>query len=680
MPNTYGALPHSYVLVIAEKPRAAEKIAKALGKPIKIRINSVPVWIVGFRGDNYVIASAVGHMYTLHTDEPGYPVYSYRWVPRFLVEREAKHVKTFLDVLSRLSKHAKAYINACDYDVEGSVIGYMIIKHLGDESRAFRAKFSSLVQQEIVRAFEHLERLDYEMIEAGVCRHILDWLWGINTSRALMDLYLRVFKTKRILSAGRVQTPTLAHAVEVILQRRLFVPQPRAQPSIYIKLGEALYRLEPLDPPFVSAEDVQRYVDKAKTSPEAYVENIYVKDAAYNPPHPFNLPDLQSEAYRILGFSPYRTQKLAEELYLEALISYPRTNSQKLPPNLDNRGILEKLMLNPLYRPLVEKLIAETKGVLKPNNGPKEDPAHPAIYPTGEKPEKRLSTAHLKLYDLIVRRYLATFAQPMSVQLAEVVFDIHGRRYALRGARILKKGWSLYYPFISISERYIPLDLLRRGMRVPVEKIKIVISYTQPPRSPTRLELLKWMEEVEIGTEATRAEIVETLFRRGYIYSRSRYVDVSDLAIALIYILRDYVKDLVRVELTREFEKMLNDIISRKSSCRVIETKAREAISSYLWKMKENMDQIARDLFKYLEIGGGRVERSCKICKRAVYKEGLCVFHYEALNRVREGYEAWRKFNYSWEKYLEKLTKFRSSGLYVKEVCLYLIKNPSSKD
>lgn len=676
MANIPRGFPQRYILVIAEKPRAAEKIAFALGNAVKYYINKVPVWVVRKNSEYYVIASAVGHMYSLHTYERGYPVFNYKWIPRYLVDEDAKHVKRFLEVISMLSKNAKLYISACDYDIEGSVICYMVLKHHGDERKSLRAKFSSLVRQEVINAFENLSNLDYEMIEAGICRHILDWLWGINVSRALMDLYGHAFKSRRILSAGRVQTPTLAHAVDLIFQRRLFVPKPLAYPSISVEIDGKVYHAEPLDSPFTSLMEAETYIEKVREDPRARVESISISLVEYDPPHPPNLPDLQTEAHRILRLSPYRTQELAEDLYLEALISYPRTNSQKLPLNLNYKQILEKLSKNSIYKPLVENLLRETKGMLKPNNGPKDDPAHPAIHPTGEGDFKRLSVIHLKLYDIIVRRFLSTFASPMKVQYINITLDIHGRSYALKGARIVDRGWSKYYPYVSIEEKYVPIDTISRGALIPIISAKNVIRYTKPPQLPTRIKLLKWMEDVGIGTEATRAEIIETLFRRGYIYSRSRYINVSDIAIALINILRNYVKELVSVDLTREFERMLKEIAFRRINCKVIEEKAKNIVGVYVKNIKSNMDIIIKDLYRYIESGEDStiaVENKCSICRRALYKDGMCMFHYEALNRVKEAYADWQKFGFTWHKYLEKLSKLGSTGLYIKDVCKYLL-------
>ncbi len=663
-----------YILVIAEKPKSAEKIAHALGNPKKYRINGVPIWFVIRGNTKFVIAPAAGHLYTLHTESEGFPVFDYKWVPKYIVEPKSAFTRKYIKVLSMLAKNAKEYINACDYDIEGSLIGYMIIKNIGDIKRSKRAKFSSLTTSEIVRAFNNLLPLDYNMVEAGYCRHVLDWLWGINISRMLMKIYRDVFNEKRILSAGRVQSPTLSYVVNIDLQRKTHVPVPYAYPSIKILIDNKIFKLIPIEPPFNSLSDAKEYLEKIKWDPRAIVLDIIVRNEKMEPPYPFNLPDLQSEAYRIYGFTPYKTQKLAEDLYLEALISYPRTNSQKLPPKLNNREILEKLSQNVIYRTLVKTLLAETRGLLKPNNGPKEDPAHPAIYPTGEGTLKGLSKDHIKLYDLIVRRYLATFANPAIIQYVRIEFLIHGRRYYLSTNIVRSRGWLYYYPYIHLNEEEIPLKLLRKGLQIPIHEAKIVVYFTKPPHLPSRISLIKWMEEKGIGTEATRAEIIETLFKRGYLYTRGRGISVSELGILISFLLKDYVEELIDVELTKKFEDRLNMILDMKAKCEDIVIEAKETLLKYINRVKSlDVQALRAEISKYIEMSNNNDKR-CIICKRSVYANNLCIFHSIALENIKGVYEAWKKFGFSWTQYLEKLLKLRSTGRYVKEVCRYLIK------
>lgn len=676
-----STLPSKYILIIAEKARAAEKIAHALGgKTAKmVRIRGVPVWIVKWRDKDYVIAPAAGHLFTLHTDEKEYPVFSFKWVPRYLVDEDAKHTKRFLDVLRLLAKRAVFFINACDYDIEGSVIGYMIIKHVGNINRAARARFSSLTKQDILKAFLNLLPLDMNMVEAGYCRHALDWLWGINISRALMDVYHRAFGKPRILSAGRVQTPTLAHAVQITLERRLHIPDPLFYPIVKININNVVYTLENLDDPFQSRHEAQAYVNSIRKYGYAVVEDINVKSVALPPPHPFNLPDLQAEAYRIYRLSPYRVLKIAEDLYLDALISYPRTNSQKLPPTLDNRGVLEKLKnINAEYRKLVTMLLRETKGVLKPNNGPKDDPAHPAIYPTGESTHRKMSTVHHKVYDLVVRRYLATFSKPAYIKYIDIVFRVGSRRFTLHGVQITEYGWFKYYPFAQPKEKAVPYTLLKQGQHIPISSISIRIVYTKPPPPPSRYSLLKWMESVNIGTESTRAEIIEVLYRRGYLISgRGAGTEASDLGIAIVSVLKKYLPQLTSVDLTRQFEEYIENIKSTKLKCDPILNEAKTILSMYLTQFKRYLNTIAKELYKYVEPNEEQLKtiQSCQICHRMAVDKGFCVFHLEAYRRILEHYSRWREAGYDWRSYLAKLIHLRSVGKYVKDVCHFLLRS-----
>ncbi|MCS7112117.1 MAG: DNA topoisomerase I [Ignisphaera sp.] len=667
----------SYVLVIAEKPKAAEKIANALGKASRRRVLGVPIWTIRKAGKTYVIASAAGHLYSLYTDEKGYPVFNYRWVPRYRVDRKGKHTYRFLKVLDILFRNADEYINACDYDIEGSLIGYLIIHNMGDIEKAKRVKFSSLTKQEILKAFANLLPMDFEMIEAGYCRHVLDWMWGINISRMLMDIYSKALKLRGVLSAGRVQTPTLAYAADIILQKKLHIPIPLIYPVIWIDINGNEYRISLIDEPFKSLEEAREYIKGIRENLYAKVVDIRVKNIELQPPHPFNLTDLQSDAYKIYGFTPYKTQKLAEDLYLEALISYPRTNSQKLPQTLDNRHIIERLAENIEYRSYIEDLFKEKNGLLKPNNGAKDDPAHPAIYPTGEKISAKLSEAHIRLYDLIVRRYLATFSSSAKIQVAELTFEINKRRYSATALKILYSGWLKYYPY-PVSEKIIPYEGLRRGSLVPIKRYKLTTRYTRVERSVNRYSLLKWMENVGIGTESTRAEIIELLYKRGYLIQRSKNTDISDIGMMIVNILRKYVRELISVDLTREFESYLESIKFGKNSCDDIVNEAKKMILRHITNIKTLEKNLIEEVYNYIaynhEKNAAELPRQrCVVCNRNAVQSGFCIFHYTAFEKLKNSYEHWKRLGYSWNNYIEKLLKLHNTGIHIKEVCKYLL-------
>jgi len=641
-----------HVLVIAEKPKAAEKIAHALGKPRKLKKYGVPYWEI-VNGKRIVVAPAAGHLFGLTTSSPGFPVYTYEWKPLYEVDKGASHTKKFLALLASVSKGASLYVNACDYDVEGSVIGFMIIKHFGDLKRSKRMIFHALTPQELRRAWRSLRPLDWEMVEAGLARHELDWLWGINVSRALMRAYKKATGKRKVLSAGRVQSPTLNKAVERELEIKTFVPIPHFTVSVKAKnvSFEPTLKFERRK----DAEAWKRGCAKGK------VVDVVRRVEELSPPHPFNLPDLQAEAARIYGYSPAKTQSIAEDLYLDALISYPRTNSQKYPKDLDIAGILSSLSKGS-YASLVKALFKETKGHFKPNNGPKDDPAHPAIYPTGKVPT-RLDRDHQRIYDLIVRRFMATMASKARYEVVTVVLEINGERFKAVGRKRRWMGWSLYYPFSAPQEKDLPP--FSKGEEI-IPKCSLRMQYSKPPERFTKASLVKWMEKVGIGTEATRARIAETLFNRGYLKSVKGKVYATELGIAVASVLSKHFKDLTDVNLTRKFEQEMEMIRQGKKRREEVVEDAkrvlRTLLTSYMPKLPEAGAELAYAL------GEMEPEQRCPLCNRP-RKGEYCELHEVARRRLEEAYVEWkRRLGLSWEEYLEKISKLKDAGEMVKDV------------
>ncbi len=650
------------VAVIAEKPKSAYKIYQALGPGEKIVIENIPIYLIDKIDKVLVIIPAAGHLFTLSTETRGYPVYDYKWVPRHLVERGYEHLVRFHKLFSRLLGKMREYVNACDYDIEGSVIGYMIIKHWGDVKRAKRMRFSTLTREDIVKSFNSLHPLDIEMIEAGLARHELDWIWGINISRAITDLYNRRINKRRILSAGRVQTPTLYEALKRYVSREIFVPEPLYRIKIKAVYRGSIIDFEDEGDPLRSRSDALRVREEILSRGFIDIVNVYSREIRYSPPHPFNLGDLQEEAYAIYSLSPYETLKILEDLYLEGLISYPRTNSQKLPETLSNRDIIQSLSRIPEYRLFAQKILQ--KRILRPNNGDKEDPAHPAIYPTGEIPNPRLSVKHKRIYDLVVRRYLATFHDDLVVKDIQIRGCVGGRCFRASARRILERGWHEVYHFYSISEVYIPE--IKENISVPLHEIKIIKTYTKPPNLYNKAALLRWMENENIGTEATRAEIIETLFKRGYLSGKK--IKVTNTGFEVIGILSKYFPELLSTELTRKFEIYLNDIMMGKRSREEVVEEAIKTVGSLI------------DRFKKETIHGGSkelVKEKCVICeleKTPESKYGFCKIHEEALQNIYKAYKSWEIDEYDWNTYLDKIYRSKLTGKFVRDVINYLHK------
>ena len=659
---------HGTVVVIAEKPKAARKIAYALSRNfLRKTLYSIPYYIIRHDNLRIIVASAAGHLYGLYTSERGYPVFTYEWKPLYEIDKSAKHTEKFIKLLSRVCSEGDLYVNACDYDIEGSVIGYMVIKHHGSLEKSYRAKYSSLTPEELRQAFRNLSRLDWEMIEAGLSRHELDWIWGINISRALMDAVWSASRKRVILSAGRVQTPTLKYVVEKDIERNLFIPLPQYSITVYIEKNGVKVKLDYHGETISTRREAEEIAWKIKEKGYLIVSKYDEKNIYLKSPPAYNLGDLQEEAARIYGFSPYKTQKIAEKLYLDALISYPRTNSQKLPPTLNYRGILDKLSEIKTYNVLVRELLKDTRGILKPVQGPKEDPAHPAIYPTGVKPGD-LKPDEWKIYDLIVRRFMAAFAPNALVKRTLAVFTAPGLgkiSFQASGQKIIIYGWLKYYPFSKPEERLLPAFTV--GERVRVIKTSVRRTYTKPPEKLSRIKILRWMERVGIGTEATRARIIEVLFDRKYLVSTGGRTHASDLGFGIIEVLSEYFPEITSVELTRYFEEEMENIrrgIRRRSDV------VREAKSTLLKLIKDfdtKKDDIGRKLS--YRLGILKPEKTCLLCGREPFRDGLCRYHYEALEALKKMYREWsRREGVTWSDYLDSIGKLKTTGKWVLDI------------
>src|SRR5947199_6206780 len=249
-------------------------------------------------------------------------------------------------------------------------------------------KCSTMTEKELPTAYNTaLPQLDYSQVEASRCRHELDWLYGINLSRLLTESALKQNRGYSTLSTGRVQGPTLKFVVQREEEIQCFTPTPFWTIKATIQHEDETYSLEYEKEKIPTLAEATRITVDCKNA-LLEVANIQTQTIQQPPPYPFDLSALQSEAYRHFGYTPSRTLALAERLYLDALISYPRTSSQKLPPDMEYSEILKRIAARAEYRSLVSKLTNRTSR--RPNQGPRQDPAHPAIHPTGPSPKQRL--------------------------------------------------------------------------------------------------------------------------------------------------------------------------------------------------------------------------------------------------------------------------------------------------
>ena len=569
------------------------------GKPKKAFSNGVPYY-EAYRDGNIVVVPALGHLYTITSKHKvrGYPVFDYQWVPRYQADRKTSRIRVWLKVIAQLAKDAKGFVDACDFDIEGSIIGYTILKYAcgGKEATAKRMKYSTLTKEELQESYTHLlPTLDFALIETGLTRHEVDWLYGINLSRALTQAAQNSSGKYATLSTGRVQGPTLRFLEAREKTINCFVPTPYWTLTAKISINDLAFDVE-YEKTLENKAQAQADKNSCKTK-EGQIETVDVKEFLLDPPVPFDLGALQSEAYRIFKYTPMRTSSILQHLYLDALISYPRTSSQKLPPSIGYKKILTKLGKAPFYAKFTVELLSKTS--LKPNEGKKYDPAHPAIYPTGNLPEKPLDTAERNILDLVVKRFLAVFGEPAIRQTINVTIGINGNPFHLNAMRTLTEGWlRLYAPYVQLKDTALPP--LIEGQKVNVKKVILNDNFSKPPPRYNPRSLLLKMEKEEIGTKATRASTIQTLYDRKYVTGTASLF-VSTLGFEVIEVLSKYCPVVVSPELTRKLEGEMDQIQQGDQTKQNVLQSATETLKLVTSELKEKKAAIGAQLSQPLQ-------------------------------------------------------------------------------
>ena len=549
-----GEAKRDSILIITEKPQAAQKIASALGTPRKYQEGKASYFELTRNGEKIIVANAVGHLFNLNyvAGQKGWPIFNLEWVPSY-EKKSAAFTRVYYTLLKKLARKAKSYIIATDYDIEGEVIGWNVLRFLCNQQTAKRMKYSTLTAPELQKAYDFpMPTPDWGQAYAGEARHYLDWLYGINLSRALMSA-IKTSGSFRILSIGRVQGP----ALKIIVDREREIANFKSEPywQVFALSNNYLFK---------HPKDIfdKSQLEKFKGIKEA---NAETKDSEekIEPPAPFDLTSLQREAYRWHKISPSQTLSIAQKLYLAGLISYPRTSSQKIPETIEPKKIIKAL-----EKAFPQLVSFATRA--KPIEGKKSDPAHPSIYPTGE--PSSLADQEEKLYLLIVKRFLSAFSPDAITQNKRVVLTAISNpeiNFTGSGLKVKEKGWTNVYPAI-LEESEIPT---LKG-KVKIDEIKIEEKETTPPKRFTPTSLITILEKKNLGTKATRSTIVDTLFDRGYLEGTS--IKATPLGMKLIESLEKFSPIIIDEALTRNLEEEMEKILEATSD---FEKKEKEVIS-----------------------------------------------------------------------------------------------------
>lgn len=585
-----------YTLVICEKPDAARKVADALSStsPEVFKVAGVPVFkLEDVRGRAYVVCAAAGHLYGVSDTVKSrrvYPVADIEWYPLGATEKGGRFTLGRIRAIGNLSRRAGRFVNACDLDVEGETIGHNILRYAcgGKQTLALRAKFSSLTKEEIVRAFSDgsLGQAD-GAAAAGRLRHVIDFLWGVNLSRVLSEA-LRTRHSFRTVSIGRVQGPTLSFAVERELEVRTFLPIPYWTAKGSFRSGSAVFEAKYSTAPTIRTHRAAGEVKRSCEGKDGVVVRVVQRTLRQRPPPPFNLADLQKEAFRQFGLAPSKTLHVAEKLYLGALISYPRTGSQMLP-KLDYGRLLSKIAAIPGYSKVSEVLL---RGTPRPMEGQGIDPAHPAIYPTGEVARKPLTADEVKVFDLVVERFVACFGEEAVHEVRSAEISVGEHEFRVEGTALLEPGW------MRLARGWRPKDDrsrvsfgLHEGDRIALEAVAVEGHVRARPPWYNQATLLEKMEREGIGTKATRADTISTLLERGYV--RGDDLVPTEFGLAIVEAMKEHCPQIISTDLTREIEAKLEGVESSGGSGLELFEQTLASLLAQIGELKSHEGEIA---------------------------------------------------------------------------------------
>ena len=577
-------------LIIAEKPSVANDIARALGGFTKHGDY--------FESKDYVLSSAVGHLLELRSPEEHDPRKG-RWTfkhlpvipPRFElapIERSESRLNVLLRLMKR--KDVTGLINACDAGREGELIFRYIVQHANTKKPISRLWLQSMTQGAIREGFEAL-RADRDMLalaDAAKSRSEADWLVGINGTRAMTAFNNRVSETGFYkTTVGRVQTPTLAILVEREEKIRAFTP--RDYWEVHARFGAIAgeYPGRWFDTAFKRDEDPERKTERlweeaaaaavvAACERQTGTVEEETKPATQLSPLLFDLTSLQREANGRFGFSARTTLSLAQALYeRHKVLTYPRTDARALPEDYvaTVKRTMDVLAGSKEYAPFAKSVLKN--GWVKPNKRIFDNTKisdHFAIIPTLEAP-KHLNEIEQKLYDLVVRRFLAVF-HPAAEYLQTTRITTVGEHHFKTEGRILQNpGWLAIYGKLPQDENQ-NLPAVGPNEKVKVVEVKAVANQTKPPPRYSEATLLSAMEGagklVEddelraameakgLGTPATRAAVIEGLLYEGYIHRNGRELVPTPKAFSLLFALKHFgVTEITSPELTGDWEYKL---------------------------------------------------------------------------------------------------------------------------
>ncbi|HEX3262168.1 MAG TPA: DNA topoisomerase I, partial [Solirubrobacterales bacterium] len=613
-------------LIVTEKNNSAKRIAEILsgGSAKADAAYKVPHYTWSDSDGDHMAIGLKGHVMS-----PAFPEGYSNWQQTDLHELiDADIVKEPTDknvvrAIRKVAKDADEVVIATDYDREGELIGLEALEAIvevnprivgpdgesdGDalatRPRIERARYSALTKQEIERAFGSMDDLSYDLANAGAARQDIDLIWGATLTRAV-SLATRRFGSN-FLSVGRVQSPTLGLIVERELERRAHVPKP---------YWEVFARFQHPDGAFETHHATDKFWERAEaeaalagTSSPGVVKEVSSRRNSRRPPAPYNTTAFTTDASSRLGITPSRAMQVAEDLYMDGFISYPRTDNTVYPRSLNTRELVRSLVRIPEFEAAAPLL----DGDLTPTRGKKETTDHPPIYPTQALHPNALDGPRRRVYELIVRRFLATFSPPMVTESTRADIEAGSERYFVRGSVVLDPGYAAIYTYARSADEEIPK--LEEGQRLDLDGDPwLVDKETQPPSRISQGRLVELMEERGLGTKATRADIIQKLYDRGYVFGNPP--EPSETGIAMYRAFHDYVPRMATPEMTAELEEDMDEIAAGRTSKDEVLRISRDMLHSTTTDLQEQREDLAKQIWSGMD--EDKFLGPCKVCEEA---------------------------------------------------------------
>ncbi|MDD5473325.1 MAG: DNA topoisomerase I [Candidatus Methanoperedens sp.] len=571
-------------LIITEKHDTAKRIAAILSekKPIKERISGVDT----YQFDGKTVIGLSGHIV-----EVDFPKEYNNWQKtdlKDLVQAEVLTAPTHANIVTairKLGKEAEHLTIATDYDREGELIGVEalnVVKKVNPGISADRVHYSTITPAEIQKAFSSPTKIDFNLAAAGESRQVIDLIWGAVLTRFVSLSSGRL--GDKFLSVGRVQSPTLAILVNREKEREAFVPVP------YWELFATLVN----GGEFEAQHKKGRFLDKAeaegiqaKLGKTGTVQSIVLGKRNEKPPTPFNTTEFLRAASAI-GVSAANAMRIAEHLYVNGFISYPRTDNTVYPETLDTKSIISSF-LSTEFSEYASKLLS---GRLTPTKGKKETTDHPPIHPATPAKRSELKEDEWKIYELVVRRFFATFAGETLWETMAVTVDISGEEFGANGARLVEPGWRWYYSYNVPEDRILPA--LKEEQLLNVKEVNLVGKETQPPSRYGQGHLIKIMEDLGLGTKSTRHEIISKLYSRAYVHGNP--LQPTRTAYAVIEALEKYANTITKPDMTARLEKDMDEISEGRITEDFVIKESRDMLGEVFKDLSRNKELISESL------------------------------------------------------------------------------------